>query len=283
MTDGWQFLWGMSAQHKGPLAITYALTILENIAALLYPALIGWAIDGLLTDDPTTLYGLSVVLAAHLAIGVGRHMFDTRVFSRIYAELASAMVLRQRSSGTSTEQVAARVSLSREIVNFWQVEIPAIAKAIVSFGGAIILLLSLSMPVGGVALATLVPIAAANWWFGHRSFRLNRALNDALEREVAIVADASPAKVHTHFARLTRWRVRVSDAEAMTWSVVELAIIGLIIAALFILSQVPGATPGMIFAVLGYVLAFGDAVNDLPNIVQNTVRVQDIVARVRIG
>jgi hypothetical protein len=35
--------------------------------------------------------------------------------------------------------------------------------------------------------------------------------------------------------------------------------------------------------VLGYVLAFGDAVDDLPNIVQNVARVRDIVERVRLG
>lgn len=277
-----RFLLGVSAGHKVALALTYVLTILENIAALLYPILIGKAIDGLLEDSRSGLYVLAIVLAVHLMIGVGRHMYDTRIFSRIYAELAGDMVVRQRASGTSIEQVAARVSLSREIVDFWQVEVPAIAKAFISFGGAIVLLLSLSLPVGAVALAMLLPITIANWWFGRRSLRLNTALNDVLEREVAIVANASPAKVRKHFERLTRWRVRVSDAEAATWSIVELAIIILIIAALLILSQTPGATVGTIFAVLGYVLAFGDAVDDLPNIVQNVARVRDIVGRVRL-
>ncbi len=277
-----RFLLGVSAGHKAALALTYLLTALENIAALLYPVLIGRAIDGLLADNRGALYILAIVLAVHLLIGVGRHMYDTRIFSRIYAELAGDMVVRQRASGTSIEQVAARVSLSREIVDFWQVEVPAIAKALISFGGAIILLLSLSLPVGAVALAMLLPITIANWWFGERSLRLNRALNDVLEREVAIVTSASPTSVRKHFERLTRWRVRISDAEAATWSVVELSIIGLIIAALLILSQAPEATVGTIFAVLGYVLAFGDAVDDLPNIVQNIARVRDIVGRVRL-
>jgi ABC-type multidrug transport system fused ATPase/permease subunit len=281
--SNWRFLLGIGARHRPALALTYGLTVTENIANLLYPVLIGRAIDGLLADNRGALYILVSVMVAHLAIGVGRHMYDTRVFSRIYADLAGDMVVRQRDSGTSVEQVAARVSLSREIVDFWQVEIPAIVKAIVSFGGVILLLLALSLPVGGVAIGMLLPIAMANWWFGHRSLRLNSALNDVLEREVAVVASASPSRVYAHFARLSRWRVRISDAEAATWTVVELATIGLIIAALLILVAVPDATVGTIFAVLGYVLAFGDAVDNLPNIVQNIARVRDILDRVRLG
>jgi ABC-type multidrug transport system fused ATPase/permease subunit len=281
--SNWRFLLGIGARHRPALALTYGLTVTENIANLLYPVLIGRAIDGLLADNRGALYILVSVMVAHLAIGVGRHMYDTRVFSRIYADLAGDMVVRQRDSGTSVEQVAARVSLSREIVDFWQVEIPAIVKAIVSFGGVILLLLALSLPVGGVAIGMLLPIAVANWWFGHRSLRLNSALNDVLEREVAVVASASPSRVYAHFARLSRWRVRISDAEAATWTVVELATIGLIIAALLILVAVPDATVGTIFAVLGYVLAFGDAVDNLPNIVQNIARVRDILDRVRLG
>jgi ABC-type multidrug transport system fused ATPase/permease subunit len=281
--SNWRFLLGIGSRHRPALVLTYGLTLTENIANLLYPVLIGRAIDGLLADNEGELYVLSGVMAAHLVVGVGRHIYNTRVFSRIYAELASSMVVRQRGGGTSVEQVAARVSLSREIVDFWQVEIPAIVNAVVRFGGAILLLLSLSLPVGGVAIATLLPIALANWWFGNRSLQLNGALNDVLEREVAVVASASPRRVHAHFARLSRWRIRVSDAEAATWTAVELATIGLIIAALLILADQPGATVGTIFAVLGYVLAFGDAINDLPNIVQNTARVRDIVERVRLG
>jgi ABC-type multidrug transport system fused ATPase/permease subunit len=281
--SNWRFLLGIGSRHRPALALTYGLTLTENTANLLYPLLIGQAIDGLLADSRGALYILVSVMAAHLAIGIGRHMYDTRVFSRIYADLAGDMVVRQRGGGTSVEQVAARVSLSRELVDFWQIEIPAIVNAVVSFGGAILLLLSLSLPVGGVAIATLLPITIANWWFGHRSLRLNSALNDVLEREVAVVASASTPKVHAHFARLSRWRIRVSDAEATTWTIVELATTSLIIAALLILAQAPGATVGTIFAVLGYVLAFGDAVDDLPNIVQNVARVRDIVERVQLG
>jgi hypothetical protein len=43
------------------------------------------------------------------------------------------------------------------------------------------------------------------------------------------------------------------------------------------------AKPPAGIAVLGYVLAFGDAVDNLPNIVQNIARVRDIVERVRLG
>lgn len=252
---------------------------------MLYPLATGHAIDGLLAGRPARLAPLGALWAFHLAVGLGRHLYDTRVFTAVYAELAGEMVARQRAAGVAPPQVTARVALSREIVDFFEAEVPAVGTAAVRFAGAVAMLFAYDRWIGVYALVTLAPTLAVTRWFARRAARLNRALNDQLEREVDVVGARPAAAVARHFARLGAWRVRISNAEALTWGVVELAAIGLTVAALLRLTAAGAAggapaTAGRIYAVLSYVLNFYASVISLPSVVQNVARVRDIGRRV---
>ncbi|GJG88094.1 membrane protein [Gemmatimonadetes bacterium T265] len=275
--------------HRRALGLTYALTGVENGCEVFYPLATGHAIDGLLAGRPARLALLGALWAFHLAVGLGRHLYDTRVFTAVYAELAADMVARQRAAGVAPEQVVARVALSRELVDFFESEVPAVGSAAVRFAGAVGMLFTYDARIGAYALATLAPALAVTRWFARRVARLHRALNDQLERQGAVVTARPPAAVARHFARLARWRVQISNAEALTWGVVELAAIGLTLAALLRLTVggraaaaggTAGVTAGTIYAVLSYVYSFYDGVISLPATVQRVVRVRDIGVRV---
>jgi len=75
------------------------------------------------------------------------------------------------------------VALSREMVDFLQVEVPAAAASVVRFVGAIAMLCVLNLWVGVLALLALLPVSLFTMRFGRASLRLNAALNDRLERE----------------------------------------------------------------------------------------------------
>ena len=70
--------------------------------ALAYPALTGLAVDGLLKRDYRGLYALVAVWLLYLAISFGRQRYDTRVFMRLYARIASHMVGEQYAKGYDT-------------------------------------------------------------------------------------------------------------------------------------------------------------------------------------
>ena len=96
------------------IGFTYALTLVENLIELLYPWATGIAIDGLLARGGwPALLPLAAIWLVHIVVGIGRHLYDTRLFTRIYAELVTAMVLRQRARGAGTADVAARAAMCR--------------------------------------------------------------------------------------------------------------------------------------------------------------------------
>jgi hypothetical protein len=214
-------------------------------------------------------------------VGLFRHVYDTRVFTLVYANLASDLIERQRAQGADAAHLAARVALSREIVDFLQVEVPAAAASVVRFIGAIAMLCVLNMWVGALAVLALLPVALFTTRFGSVSLRLNAALNDRLEREIGLVARDSDASVRRHFAHRVRfWRVRISDAEAKVWGGIEVVQIGLTLAALALLAREgSSATAGGIYAVVAYVWSYGQSVGELPGLVQKLSRLKDIASR----
>ena len=277
----WALLTGLGGRHRLKLALTYALTLVENGLNVLYPYLTGVAIDALLAGRWIGVAPLLIAWTVHLAVGLFRHVYDTRVFTLVYADLAADLVERQRAQGANAAHLAARVALSREIVDFLQVEVPTVAASVVHFVGAVVMLFVLNLWVGALALVALIPMSLFTLWFSRVSLRLNAALNDRLEREVELVSRGSNAGIRRHFMhRLRFWRVRISDAEAKVWGGIEVVQIALTLATLALLAREGGGvTAGAIYAVLSYVWTYGESVNDLPAVVQKVSRLKDIASR----
>jgi ABC-type multidrug transport system fused ATPase/permease subunit len=274
-------LMGLGGRHRFKLALTYALTLIENGLNVLYPYLTGVAIDALLAGRWMGVAPLLIAWTVHLGVGLFRHVYDTRVFTLVYADLAGDLVERQRAQGENPAYLVARVTLSREIVDFLQVEVPSVTASVVRCFGAIAMLFVLTPWVAALALVALIPTSLFTLWFGRVSLRLNAALNDRLEREVELVSRGSERGVRRHFAyRLRFWRVRISDAEAKVWGAIEVVHIALTLATLALLAREgSGATAGAIYAALSYVWTYGESVNDLPAVIQKISRLNDIASR----
>ena len=127
--------------ERWPIAVTYAVTLVENLFALAYPFTIGLAIDGLLAKRGLeSLWPLVTVWALHIVVGAMRQVYDTRVFARIHAELATDTVVRQRAAGYGTAEIAARSVMTRELVDFFEREVPTMATAVIGLVGSVAML-----------------------------------------------------------------------------------------------------------------------------------------------
>lgn len=269
------------APHRGALALTYGMTLMERLCMVAYPAATGVAVDGLLSGS---YMGLSVLLALwlfHLVLAFIRQRYDTRVFTRIYAQVATAVVLRQRDAGEDISEISARAELSREVVDFFEVEIPAIAHNLIAVVGSLVLLFAFDLQAGLIAALVLLPLVLSSAWFARKATRLNAGLNDQIEREVRTLGAGSPFAVGRHFRLLSRWKVALSDAQSLTWVTTELATI-FALAAILIDFTVPGSgavTAGAIYAVIAYTYNYLEGLDDIPFVINSLARLRDIRRR----
>jgi hypothetical protein len=266
------------------IAVTYTITLVENLFALLYPFTIGLAIDGLLAGRGLwSLAPLVGIWALHIAVGAGRQIYDTLVFSKVYADLATRTVVRQRAAGIGTAEIAARTGMTRELVDFFEREVPTMATVVIGLVGSLGMLLFYDVPSGLVVGAVLVPVFAVYRVFGRRAQVLNRDLNDETEREVDLIAAGRLGPLASHFRRRGRLRVRLSNAEAASWSFVELFSIAAVVLMLLRATSLPGIGAGELYAMLAYVWRVLECLDQVPLLVQRLSRLVDIRGRLDLG
>ena len=115
----WKILKDIAKKNKRQLFLTFLLVAMENWMAILYPLFAGFAINAVVKGDVLHALSYAVVVFVMWTIGMLRRRVDTRVFTKIYAEMAVPMIINQRNKGNDASAVAARVALSREFVDFF--------------------------------------------------------------------------------------------------------------------------------------------------------------------
>jgi hypothetical protein len=266
------------------IALTYGVTLLENLFYLLYPWTIGLAIDGLLAGQgPMAILPLVVIWGLHIAVGASRQVYDTWVFARIHARIATATIERQRLAGIDTTEIAARSAMSRELVDFFEREVPTLITAALGLVGGIAMLFWYDWLVGLVVTAWMVPVALVYTAMGRRARRLNKDLNDETEREVDLIHRSRFGPLASHFRRRGRLRVRLSNAEARSWAVVELFSITAVVLVILRMTALPGIQAGELYAMLAYVWRVLECLDQAPMLVQRFARLLDIRRRLEEG
>ncbi len=269
----------LSRAERLSIAGTYSLTLLENLCTLSYPAITGWAVDGLLKGSYRGLSALIAVWLVHLVTAFVRQRFDTRVFMGLYARLAVRTVAEQKRLGHGTSIVSARVEMMRDMVGFFEADVPAMFSQVVTVVGSLVMLFTYDLQAGFIAMAVLLPMGLVNAWYWRRALRLHRGLNDQIEREIADIEAARPLRLRRHFGRVRRWQVQLSDSESWTWTVTELATIVALVVLLIDFTRSASFSAGAIYAVLAYVFDYLQGLDSAPALVNNVARLRDIRAR----
>jgi hypothetical protein len=273
-------LYELARVHRGRLFIAYLLTSGGMVAGLLYPLATGLAINGVLSGDYLAVLWLVGCHAAQLVLTVASKRYDTRVFNRIYAALASKVVRQSRADGLDPARVAARASLSREYTDFLEEDVSRILYAAIALTISLSALAFLQPTLAFACLALVGPLLMIGRWLGRRSGLLNKGLNNRLESEVSLLSDGNDMRVRRHFEALAGWRIKLSDAEATAFGMMEMLVIALFFAALW---QV-GATEakpqaGDVFAIFSYLWRYVESLDQVPLLLQRAAKLRDLDRR----
>lgn len=265
-------------RHRRSLAVTYSAVVVENTFELLYPFAIGLAVDGLLDDSWGGVYVFVAISLLHTIVSVSRQRYDTRSFNRLYADLATDLIDRQRTDGVPTTSVVARTSLAGSYVEFLEADVDVAITAVFALVGSLVMLFLYDPVLGLVASLVAVPVALLNRRLMRRSKRIYHGLNDQSELEVSLIQRGTVPELRSHFGVVARHWNRLSDAEATSWGLVDLIALGL---AVFALARTTStaADVGTIFAVIAYVWAYLGGFDQVPTVLQRMANLSDIRAR----
>lgn len=260
----------------GRIAGTLSLVVLEAVGWVLFPLVIGRAIDGVLAGSRHGLFELAGLGIVAMGIATTRRLVDSRAYAGIYARLGEELIGGQ--SGSTTSIQTARLGMLRETVEFFENSVPALVRSIIELGGPILILSALSRPVFYGCLAVLGVTAAVYALTGRITTRYNRELNDEHERQVDAVESGDAARIGRHLRETMRWNIKLSDLEAGTFGVAWLFLFGLLVYSIAVTAENMVAY-GAVFAIVMYVFQFTESVASLPLYYQQWLRLREISGR----
>ncbi|AHG75587.1 Integral membrane protein [Mannheimia varigena USDA-ARS-USMARC-1296] len=236
--------------HK-KLSGTFALVGVENLLLLLYPLVGGLAVNAVMNHNVWLALLYAVVVFAIWSVGSARRAVDTRVFVRIYADLAVNAVLNQKRKG-STSSATAHAALARQFVDFFEEHLPMLITAVFNIVGSVVMLLVIEFWSGLLALGILLGWAAALPHYMRMNDRLYFKLNNRLENEVAVIEYGESQRLVKHYRLLVMLSLREN------------------------------VSAGHIYAVLTYLWSFAFSLDDMPRLVEKFSELKDIGKRVEV-
>lgn len=263
---------------RGPISLTWCLTLVETSLIALVPLFIGFAIDGLLEQNFRAFYTLAAVLTGLIGISVARRIYDTRVYGTIRVKLGCE--LAGRSTRIPVSSQTARLDMGRELVDFLEQEAPEIMNAAVQLVVALIVLFLFDAVLSVAALAGAIVMIGIYAVFHRRFFRLNADHNQQTEQQVRILEMKSPGEILSHLSRLRRIEIRLSDTEAYVYGAIFFVLIGFLLFNLWFAAAYLTATVGTIFSIISYSWAFVESALILPVTLQAWSRLSEIMQRI---
>jgi hypothetical protein len=262
------------------IILTYLLSVAASIFMMVYPLLIGHAVDGVLAHNPLGLLPLAIVWTAHIALDLFRQVFDTRTFARINAMAATDLITAQRQRGHSTSAISAHVSMQTELSDFFASDVPGTIMYILSPLGALFMVYRFDLWTGLVSTAYLLATLALNGWIYPLSKGLHKRLNTRTEKSVELNAEPDLNLVDAHYKNLATDNIAISDFDAKTWGFVEVATMALFIFAVVRLGGVSALTVGEAYSIVAYIQRFTDGARVVPYVMQRISRLADIRKRI---
>lgn len=273
----------LGRRHSRKLVLTFLLVIAENVTYLLYPLLAGFAINAILSGQVLHAVLYAGMVFTMWAIGAARRSVDTRTFARIYAELAVPVILTQRSENQSASTIAARVTLSREFVDFFEKHLPVLITSLASISGAAVMLLVIEFWTGIGCLLILLFFGFFLPGFTRKNEALFVRLNNRLEKEVGFVSTACAPSLAKHYGVLAGLRIKLSDREATGYLAIG-TVVALLFASTIIYMTVTGPSDaGHIYSVMTYMWMFAMSLDDGPQLLEKYSQLRDIGRRVNTG
>jgi ABC-type multidrug transport system fused ATPase/permease subunit len=267
------------SKYKLRFTLTFGLILLEAGIMLLFPLFIGNAVDGAIGQEFSGAIWLGVLGVSMLVVGIGRRMFDSRLYGKVYEE-TGAKILNGIENGLSSIKTA-RLSMIRELIEFLENALPELINSLIGLIGVVIILATLNLNVFLGSIVVTLLIFVIYWLTSKKTMELNQQANDVHEQQVDIIAGNNSTKLTDHLRQVSKWNIRLSDLEAINFSFSWMIALAFLVGAIIISAGTGVVKYGALFALVMYVFQFIESIISLPLFYQNWLRLKEILLRLK--
>ncbi len=274
--------------RKG-IILAVSLVMIENIAWIIEPYLLGVVIDSLIDkefiDPATSTFGPLIAWVGLFLInsGVGslRRVLDTKIFLGMFTKIATFVAENSLEKGLSVSKTSARAELSFQYITFLQFRMPEIVDHTISIFGAIIAMYLFDWRISLICLAIIIPLYIINKFYVKRVRVLQKEYHDQYEDVVDVISKQDPEQVREYYTQLSKPQIKISNLGALNFGVMRFFLLLIFLAVLFISIDLDGFSAGELFSIVAYLWTFVTAAENIPELLESYTSLQDISARLK--
>ena len=264
-------------KYRLKFGFTLFLILLEAGLAILFPLFIGYAIDSAINGSHQGAVYLGLLGLAALVVGVGRRIFDSRFYAKVYQSAGSSAISKMEDNVSSKK--SARLGMIRELVEFLENSLPELISNVIGLIGVIGIIATLNLNVFYGSLIVTLIVFLIYWMTSAKTIRLNKSSNDEFEKQVDVISKNDEQELNLHLKEMMKWNIKLSDLEAINFSVSWVVLIVFLVASIVISVSDGIVKYGALFSLIMYVFQYMENVINLPLFYQNWLRLQEIKKR----
>lgn len=265
-------------KYRSRFIFTFSLLLLEAGISILFPLFIGLAVDSAICESYSGAVYLGILSIVALTVGVGRRIYDSRFYAKVYQNIGIRTDSKIQNKSTSVR--SARLNMVRELVEFLENSLPELINTTIGLIGVIIILASLSFTVFYMSLIVTLLILLIYWLTSKRTVSLNKLSNDEFEKQVVILGTNDKNLLRNHLKEMMKWNIKLSDLEALNFSI-SWIILSLFLVLSIVFSIENGDIKyGVLLSLVMYVFQYMESIINLPFFYQNWLRLQEIKGRI---
>jgi ABC-type multidrug transport system fused ATPase/permease subunit len=269
----------MFGENWKSIMFSYSLFIINSVLMVMYPKVLGNAIDHLIAKDYSYIWYLVSTFVAIMFFGYISKIYDTKVFSGIYRRFASIETHKQIEGDVETTKINGRLTLMRYIVMFFERDMLVVLQTIIGLVGAIYFLSLVSWTIVGFLMITSVLILGATFYYSPKIASITSLYNDLSEEQTDVVATRKLSSINNLLRRGQHLSLKLSSVDAKFSIWIEGIVYGSVAALLTYYVMYNKVSVGSVFSTYRYMFDFCNALLGLPTIITSYINIKDVIKR----
>jgi len=280
----------IALRYKYSIALILLFVLVENVSFIIEPTFFGKLLDSLIdhfydhekAEYITPLVIWIIVYLINVVGGTLHRYFNGSIYSRMYANVATEVVLESECRKDKFSKMLVRAELVKEYIAFFKERLPEIMWQLSATAGAIIAIFFYDYRIALVCLTVIIPIAFINNLNRKKVTHLQKDIHDNQEELFHLIESRDSSKITSFYQNTISPKTRIARWNAFSYGTVKVLLIIIFIGVLFICVDVDKFTTGRIYAIVAYLWTFIASTDYLPELMESLASVRDLNVRFSI-
>ncbi|MCX6223772.1 MAG: ABC transporter six-transmembrane domain-containing protein [Bacteroidia bacterium] len=275
--------------NKGAVTAVLLFTLLENVAWIIEPTFFGKLLDALIDDfykDEHVNYMLPlfiwiIIYLFNVVGGTLSRLLSGKVYARIYADVATEVILKSKKNNHPITKMLARAELAKEYIVFLKDRIPEVLWQLSASIGGIIALFFYDWRIAGISVLVIFPIVLINNVYRKHVSKLQKTIHDTREEMNEVLEGEDTSRINEYYHSMVLPQSKIAKWSSFDYGIVKVLLMIIFIVVLFICVDVDKFTTGKIYAIVSYLWTFIASTEYLPGLMESLTSVKDLNTRMK--